>query len=67
MELSGEGQLGVRDKLCTRGWWAWNRLPRAVGTAFAGVQEVSGQLFETYYMIFECYYLKPGVGLTLSL
>ena len=23
--------MGVRDRLCTRGQWAWNRLPRAVG------------------------------------
>ena len=28
--VSGEGQLGVRDRGCTRGWWAWNGLPRAV-------------------------------------
>ena len=33
MELSGEGQLGVRDRGCTTGRWAWNGLPRAVGTA----------------------------------
>jgi len=33
MELSGEGQLGVRERLCPTGWWAWNSLPRAVGTA----------------------------------
>ena len=31
--VSGEGQLGVRDRVCTRGWWAWNGLPRAVGMA----------------------------------
>ena len=31
MELSGEGQLGVRNRVCTRGQWAWNRLPRAMG------------------------------------
>jgi len=36
---SGEGQLGFRDRVCTRGRWAWNGLPRAVGTApSAGVQ-----------------------------
>jgi len=29
--VSGEGQLGVRDRVCTRGRWALNRLPRAVG------------------------------------
>jgi len=33
MELSGDGQLGVRERVCTRGRWAWNGLPRAVGTA----------------------------------
>ena len=27
------GQLGVRERVCTRGRWAWNSLPRAVGTA----------------------------------
>ena len=26
MGLSGEGQRGVRDRVCTRGRWAWNRL-----------------------------------------
>ena len=25
-----EGQLGVGDRVCTRGPWAWNGLPRAV-------------------------------------
>ena len=28
--MSGEGQLGVRDRGCTRGQWAWNGPPRAV-------------------------------------
>ena len=38
--VSGEGQLGVRDRVCSRGRWAWNRMPRAVGTApSAGVRE----------------------------
>ena len=31
--VSGQGQLGVRERVCTRGQWAWNGLPRAVGTA----------------------------------
>jgi len=35
MELSGEGQLGVRDRGCTTGRWAWNGPPRAVGTALS--------------------------------
>jgi len=26
-----EGLLGVRERVCTRGQWAWYRLPRAVG------------------------------------
>jgi len=30
---SGEGQLGVRERLFPRGQWAWNSLPRAVGKA----------------------------------
>ena len=25
--------MGVRKRFCTREWWAWNRLPRAVGKA----------------------------------
>jgi len=33
------GAVGVRDRVCTRGRWAWNGLPSAVGTApSAGVQ-----------------------------
>ena len=28
--VSGEEQVGVRERVCTREWWAWNRLPRAV-------------------------------------
>lgn len=28
--VSGEGQLGVKGRVCTRGWWAWNRLPSAM-------------------------------------
>ena len=43
VELSGEGQLGVRDRGCTRGRWAWNGLHRAVGTApSAGVHGAFG-------------------------
>jgi len=50
--VSGEGQLGVRDRGCTRGRWAWNGLPRAVGTApSAGVQGESGQRSQTLGLI----------------
>ena len=28
--VSGEGQMGVRDRVSIRGRWAWNGLPRAV-------------------------------------
>jgi len=46
--VSGEGQLGVRDRGCTTGRWAWNGLPRAVGTApSAGVQAEFGQYSQT--------------------
>ena len=31
--VSGEGQLGVRDRGCTRGQWVWNGMHRAVGMA----------------------------------
>jgi len=31
--VSGEGQVGVRERFCPRGQWAWNGLPRAAGTA----------------------------------
>ena len=33
LSMSGEGQLWVRERLCPRGQWAWNSLPRAVGMA----------------------------------
>ena len=37
------GIRGGRDRICTREWWAWNRLPGAAGTApSAGVQGVFG-------------------------
>ena len=56
--MSGEGQLGVRDRGCTRGRWAWNGLPRAVGTALsAGVQQ-SDIGFDLGWCCVE-----PGVGL----
>jgi len=48
MELTGEGQLGVKERDCTTGQWAWNGLPRAVGTApSAGVQGVFGHCPQT--------------------
>ena len=29
------GATGGEGKVCTRGWWAWNGLPRAMGTALS--------------------------------
>jgi len=29
-------QLGVRERVCTGGQWAWNSLPRAMGMAPSG-------------------------------
>ena len=53
MELSWEGQLGVRERGCTRGRWAWNGLHRAVGTAQnAGVQGVYGYHSQSLGLIF---------------
>ena len=44
--------MGVRDRGCTRGWWAWNGLPRAVGMApSAGVQGSLGQHSQTRGLI----------------
>ena len=64
MELSGEGQLGVRERGCTTGRWAWNGMHRAVGTApSAGVQGVSGHCSQTQGLNFECSLVQPGVGL----
>jgi len=31
--VAGEGQVGLREKFCTRKQWAWNGLLRAVGAA----------------------------------
>lgn len=28
--VKGEGPVGIRERFCTKGWWAWNRLPKAV-------------------------------------
>jgi len=43
--------VGVGERVCTRGWWAWNRMLRAVGTALScGVQGAFGQHLE-YSMI----------------
>jgi len=41
-------RLGVRKMFFTRGWWAWNRLPRAVGTALSvRVKGVFGHCSQT--------------------
>ena len=62
--VSGEGQLGVRDRVCTRGWWAWNGLPRAVGmTLSSGVLKAFGQHSEIYDLFFERSCVAPGLAL----
>ena len=48
---SGQGQLGAREKFCTRGWWAW---PHA-----ARVQEIS----QTWDLNFGWSCVEPGAGL----
>jgi len=64
MELSGEGQLGVRERGCTTGRWAWNGMHRAVGTALsAGVQGVSGRCSQAQGLFFRWSCVQPGVGL----
>ena len=62
--VSGEGQLGARDRVCTRGWWAWNGLPRAVGTApRAGAQGAFGQRSQTLGLDSGWCYVELRVGL----
>ena len=49
--MSGEGQLGARERACTRGRLAGSRLLRAVGTATSsGVQGTVGQCSQTLGM-----------------
>ena len=65
MELSGEGQLGARERGCTTGRWAWNGLHGAVGTALsAGVQGVFGYHSQSYGLNVEQSCVKPGAGLS---
>ena len=52
-----EGQLGVRDRVCTTGRWAWNGMPRAVGTA------LSYQSARSVWTVLS----DIGIGLWLSL
>jgi len=62
--VSGEGQLGVRDRVCSRGQWAWTGLPRAVGKApSARVQEVFGQHYQTEGLDAGWCHVEAGVGL----
>ena len=56
--------MGVRDRLCTRGRWARNGLPRAVGTApSAGVQGAFGQHSQALSLNFGWSCVEPEVGL----
>jgi len=60
--VSGEGQLGVRDRVWARGGWAWNGLPRAVGTApRARAQGAFGQCSQTLGLGFEWCCVEPGL------
>ena len=56
--------MGVRDRLCTRGQWAWNGLPRAVGTA--RVPEFRERLdsAQTLGLNVGWCCVEPGVGLS---
>ena len=54
--------MGVRDRLCPRGRWAWNGLPRAVGTALsAGVHGAFGQRSQGLNFGWSC--REPRMGL----
>jgi len=44
--------VGVGDRVCTGGWWAWNGLPRAAGTAPSARAEIEfGQCCQTLGLI----------------
>ena len=63
MELSGEGQLRVRERGCTREWWARNGLPTAARMALsARVQGVFGQHPQTRVLNVGLLRVEPGVG-----
>jgi len=64
VELSGQGELGVRERVCTRGRCAWNSLLRAVGMApNAGTQGAFGQHSQTLGLDFGRSCVEPGVAL----
>jgi len=53
---------GNRERFCTRGWWAWSRLPRAVGTALSCWSSRSvWTVFLNIGFGWSC--VEPGVGL----
>jgi len=53
----------VRDRLCTRGRWARNGLPRAVGTApSAGVQGAFGRRSQTLGLNLRWSHVELGTG-----
>jgi len=56
------GQRKVRKRFFTRGWWAWNRLPRAVGMAPRCWSSKSiWTVFSDVGFWWSC--VDPGVGL----
>jgi len=60
----GGAGKGVRERVCTRGRWAWNSLPRAVSTApRAGAQGVFGLRSQTQGLDFGWCCVEPGVVL----
>jgi len=65
--VSGEGQLGVRDRGCTRGQWAWNRLPAQGSVRGPERMELKEHLDSTVRqsLNFECSCVEPGAGLQI--
>jgi len=56
--------LDNRKMFCLRGWWAWNSLPRAVGTAPSCWSSRSvGTALSDIGFGFGWSYVEPGVGL----
>jgi len=64
MELRQGRAGGGRERVCTRGRWAWNRIPRAVGAARAArVQRVFGQCSQMLGLDLGWSCVEPGIGL----
>jgi len=62
--VSEQGRVGVMEWVCTRGQWAWSRLPRVMSTALSCCSSGSvGKLLSDTGFEFGWSFGEPGVGL----